>query len=101
MKTNSKSVAPGRHSVTPYLIVKGAVDAMEFYKRAFGAATSMEPLMLPDGRVGHAEMTIGDSVIMLADESPEMDAKGPASHGGSPVSLHLYVDEVDKVAKQV
>ena len=101
MKTKVKSVAPGRHSVTPYLIVKGAVEAMEFYKTAFGAVPSMEPLMHPDGRVGHAEMTIGDSVIMLADEFPEMDAKAPTTFGGSPVSLHLYVDDVDKVAKQV
>jgi len=101
MATKAKTVAHARRSVTPYMIVKGATEAMEFYKNAFGATTSMEPLIHPDGRVGHAEMKIGDSLIMLADEFPEMDAKGPASHGGSPVSLHLYVDDVDKVAHQI
>ena len=101
MKARAKSVAPGRRSLTPYLIVKGAVEAIEFYKKAFGAVPTMEPLMHPDGRVGHAELKIGDSGIMLADEFPEMDARGPASHGGSPVSLHLYVDDVDKTARQV
>jgi PhnB protein len=61
----------------------------------------MEPLMHPDGRVGHAELKIGDSLIMLADEFPEMDARGPETVGGSPVSLHLYVEDVDKTAIQL
>ncbi len=101
MAAKVKSVAPGRRSVTPYLIVKGAAEAIEFYKKAFGAVPTMEPIAAPGGRIGHAELKIGDSLIMLADEFPEMDARGPASHNGSPVSLHLYVDEVDKVARQV
>ena len=101
MKARTKSVAAGRRSVTPYLIVKGAAEAIEFYKKAFGAVPSMEPLIHSDGRVGHAELKIGDSGIMLADEFPEMDAHGPASNGGSPVSLHLYVDDVDKTARRV
>ena len=97
----TKSPIPeGYRTATPYLIVKGAAEAIEFYKHAFGA-TEMLRMADPQGRVGHAEIRIGDSVIMLADEFPEMDAKAPTTFGGSPVSLHLYVDDVDKVAKQV
>src|SRR4051794_7434224 len=101
MNAKVKPIPAGHNSLTPYLIVKGAADAIEFYKRAFGAVTTMEPLMHPDGRVGHAELKIGDSLIMLADEFPEMDARGPETVGGSPVSLHLYVEDVDKTAIQL
>jgi PhnB protein len=81
------------HSVTPYLIIKGAAKAIDFYKRAFGA---QELFRMPDGeRIGHAELKIGDSVVMLADEYPEMGAKSPATLGGCPVQLLVYVPDVD------
>jgi PhnB protein len=94
-----KSIPDGYHSVTPYLIVKGAADALKFYKRAFGAAELMR-MGSPDGRIGHAEMKIGDSVVMLADEHPELGHRGPQSLGGVAVSLMVYVDRVDEVFKQ-
>jgi PhnB protein len=92
--------APTPHqSLTPYLIVKGAVDAIEFYKRAFGAEELFR-LIGPDRKVGHAELRFGDSVMMLADEWPDFGALSPASIGGSPVSVHLYVDDVDRVVER-
>jgi len=89
----------GYHSVTPYLIVDGAADAIEFYRRAFGASELMR-MPAPDGRVGHAELRIGDSRIMLADEFPDMGARGPRAIGGSPVHLYLYVEDVDAVTSK-
>jgi PhnB protein len=89
-----KPIPEGYHSVTPYLYAKGAAQAIEFYKKAFLATERMR-IAHPDGRVGHAEIQIGDSIIMLADEFPEMDARSPQSLGGSPVSIHLYVDDAD------
>jgi len=91
-----KPIPEGYHSVTPYLIVRGGSDAIEFYKRAFGA-TELFRFPAPDGKVGHAEIKIGDSPIMLADEYPQMGYNSPQSIGGSPVSLMIYVDEVDTV----
>lgn len=82
--------------VTPYLIVDGAADAIDFYKSALGATERMR-MEGPEGKVGHAELEIGNSVIMLADEHPEMDAHGPKSVGGTPVSLHVYVEDADSV----
>ncbi len=92
-----KPIPDGYHTVTPYLIVKDAARAIEFYKQAFGAAERMR-LTDPGGRVGHAEITIGDSTIMLADEFPEMGVRSPQTLGGSPVSLALYVADVDAMA---
>lgn len=92
-------VPPGYHSVTPYLIVAGAAAAIEFYKKAFGASERMR-LAGPGGRVGHAEITINGSAVMLADEHPEIGARGPRSVGGSPVSLHLYLADVDRTLDQ-
>ncbi len=89
----------GYHAVTPYLIARDANQAIEFYKQAFGAIETMR-LTMPDGKVGHAELQLGDSRIMLADEFPEMGAKGPASYGGSPISLMIYVADVDAAAAQ-
>jgi PhnB protein len=91
-----KSIPEGYHSVTPYLIVRGGSDAIEFYKKAFGA-TELFRFPAPDGKVGHAEIKIGDSPIMLADEYPQMGYNSPQSIGGSPVSLMIYVDDVDTV----
>jgi PhnB protein len=83
----------GYHSVTPYLIVDNAAAAIAFYREAFGAT---EVLRLPmGGRIGHAEVKIGDSHVMLSDEWPEMEMVGPASRGGTSVSLALYVTDVD------
>jgi PhnB protein len=89
-----KPVPDGYHTVTPYLIVSGAAQAIDFYTRAFGAT---ELLRIPDGkgRIGHAEIRIGDSVIMLADEHPEMGYRGPRALGGTSVSILLYVPDVD------
>jgi PhnB protein len=92
----TKAVPEGYRTATPYLIVKGAAEAIDFYKRAFGA-TEMLRMADPQGRVGHAEIKIGDSVIMLADEHPAMGYRGPRSLGGSSVSILLYVEDVDKV----
>jgi PhnB protein len=92
-----KSIPEGYSTVTPYLIVDGAAKAIDFYKHAFGASERFR-LGAPGGRVGHAELTIGGSVIMLADEHPEIGELGPRSIGGSPVGLHLYLDDVDAVA---
>jgi PhnB protein len=92
----TKAVPDGYRTATPYLIVKGAAEAIEFYKRAFGA-TEMLRMADPQGRVGHAEIRIGDSVIMLADEHPDMGYRGPRALGGSSVSILLYLEDVDEV----
>src|SRR5436190_9548283 len=84
------------HSVTPYLIIKGAADAIDYYKNVFGAVEEMR-MPGPDGRIGHAELRIGDSIVMLADEFPEMNARSPKTLGGTPVSILLYVDNSDDV----
>jgi PhnB protein len=94
MATNP--IPDGYRTVTPYLIIKGAAEAIEFYKRAFGA-TELLRMADPQGRVGHAEIKIGDSVIMLADEQPAMGYRGPRSLGGSSVSILLYLEDVDAV----
>jgi PhnB protein len=93
-----KPIPEGYHSVTPYLIVKGASQAIEFYKKAFGATEIMR-FPGPSGTVAHAEIRIGDSQIMLADEG-EGQYRSPEALGGSPISLMLYVDDVDKTFKQ-
>ena len=89
-------VPDGYPRVTPYLIVDGAAAAIDFYKSVFGATERMR-MGGPNGKVGHAELEIGNSVIMLADEHPEMDARGPKTVGGTPVSLHVYVEDADSV----
>jgi PhnB protein len=94
MKT--KYIPDGYHTATPYLIVTGAARALEFYKKAFGAAEVVR-MDGPDGKVMHAEIKIGDSHIMLADEFPEMDARSPQTIGGTPVSLMLYLEDADAV----
>jgi PhnB protein len=91
-----KAVPEGYRNVTPYLIVSDGAAAIDYYKRIFGAIEVMR-IPGPGGRIGHAELRIGDSMIMLADENPQTDARGPLSFGGSPVSFLLYVEEVDAV----
>jgi PhnB protein len=95
----TKSIPDGYHSVTPYLIINGAAKAIEFYKSAFGA-TELMRLEGPDGKLGHAEIKIGDSAVMLADEAPDMGYRSPQSLGGAGVSLMVYVDRVDDVFKR-
>jgi len=95
----AKAVPDGYHTATPYLIVKGAAAALDFYKKAFGA-TELFRMAGPDGRIGHAEIRIGDSQIMLADEVPGMGYVSPQTLGGSPVSLMLYVPDVDQLFQQ-
>ncbi len=94
MASKVKPIPDGYHNVTPYLIIKGAAAAIDFYKKVFGA-TELVRMPSPDGRVGHAELKIGDSFIMLADEYPEMKTVGPQTLGGTSVSLLLYVGDVD------
>jgi PhnB protein len=91
-----KPIPEGYHSLTPYLVMNGAADAMEYYKKAFGAVELFR--MEHGGKIGHAEMKIGDSPFMLADEQEQH--KGPKSLGGTPVSLMIYVDDVDKIYPQ-
>ena len=89
-----QAVPEGYHTVTPYLMFSGAGEAIEFYKKALGACEVIR-LDDPSGRIHHAEIRIGDSCIMLADEHPELQALSPKTIGGSPVSLHVYVEDVD------
>jgi len=94
----AKPVPEGYHTVTPYLIVSNCAKAIEFYKKAFGATEIMR--LDHDGKIGHAEVKIGDSPVMLADEFPEMGAKSPTSIGGTPVGICLYVPDCDRLFKQ-
>lgn len=94
---STKPIPDGYHTVTPYLYIKGAAQALDFYKKAFGAEELFR-MDSPDGKIGHAEIQIGDSRIMLADEHPEMKALSPKTIGGVASSLMLYVDDVDKMA---
>ncbi len=89
-----KPIPAGYHTVTPYLIVRSAAEALEFYRRALGA-TEVLRMTMPDGRIGHAEIRLGDSVVMLGEECPESDGKSPQTLGGSPVGLYVYVEDVD------
>jgi len=99
MANTVKPIPDGYHTVTPYLIINGAADAIEFYKKAFGA-TELFRMPQPGGKIGHAEIKIGDSPIMLADEFPEMKYFGPKTLGGSAVSILIYVEDVDAVFTQ-
>jgi len=92
--TNVKPIPEGMHSLTPHLMCAGASDAIAFYVRAFGAVEEMR-LPGPQGRLMHAMIRIGDSALMLVDESPEQGIFGPKSLNGSPVTIHLFVEDVD------
>ncbi len=99
MSAKVKPIPDGYHTATPYLVVKGAAKAIDFYKKAFGATELMR--MGGEGdKIHHAEIKIGTSPIMLADECPEMKALSPASLGGSPITIMLYVEDVDAVFNQ-
>jgi PhnB protein len=99
MNAAVKSIPDGYHSVTPYLYVRDAAALIDFYKQAFGAAEILR-MNGPDGRIGHAELQIGSSRIMLADESPAMKAYSPLHYGGASSSFMLYVENVDDVVAQ-
>src|SRR5688500_2296551 len=95
---NVKPIPEGYHSVTPYLIIKGAAEAIDYYKSAFGAIELFR--MAHGDKIGHAEMKIGDSPFMLADEQPEMGHSSPKTLGGSPGGIMIYVDDVDTIFNQ-
>jgi len=97
MASNTKFIPEGYHTVTPYLYVGDAAHAIEFYRQVFGAKELFR-MDMPGGKIGHAEIMIGDSHVMLADECTEADARSPQTIGGSPVGLLLYVEDVDAVA---
>jgi uncharacterized glyoxalase superfamily protein PhnB len=99
MSTKPKAVPDGMHSVTPHLICDGAAEAIDFYKRAFGA-TEVVRLPGPDGRLMHGTVKIGDSFVMLVDENPAFGMLGPKSLKGSPVTIHLYVEDADAFVAQ-
>ena len=94
IQPKSDAVPAGMHSVTPHLVCAGAADAIDFYKRAFGAEEAIR-LPGPNGKLMHAAIRIGDSTVMLVDEMPEWGALGPKSLTGTPVTIHLYVADVD------
>ena len=96
---SAKAIPEGHHTVTPYLCIKGAASALQFYKKAF-EATELMRVAQPDGRIGHSEIRVGDSVVMLSDEFPEIGARSPQTIGGSSVTIHLYVEDVDTVFNQ-
>ena len=94
-----KAIPDGYHSITPSLTVKDGAKAIDFYKKAFGAQERMR-IPGPDGRLMHAELLVGDSIVMLADEMPEMGCKAPASVGSVSSSLYVYVPDVDAAFKR-
>ena len=96
MPKSVKPIPSDQGQITPMLVVNGAAKAIEFYTRVFGATVSMR-IDDPGGKVGHADLVIGKAHFMLSDEYPEMDAQGPQVFGGSPVAIHLYVEDVDDV----
>lgn len=98
-KAARKAAEKGMHSLTPHLVIDGAADAIDFYKKAFGA-TEMMRLPGPDGRIMHASMRINDSSVMLVDENRKYEMLGPKALGGSPVTMHLIVDDADAAAKR-
>jgi PhnB protein len=91
----TKAIPDGYHTVTPYLVMRDAARAIDYYKHALGA-TELFRFSAPDGKIGHAEIKVGDSVIMLADEMPDMGYRGPQTLGGAAVSLMVYVEDVDQ-----
>jgi PhnB protein len=93
------AIPEGYYSLTPYLVIKGAAKAIEFYKKAFGAVETVR-MPGPDGQIMHAEVKIGNSMLMLADENPERGHLSPSSRGGTTSSVMLYTDDVDATFKR-
>ena len=100
MGSSVKPVPDGYHTATPYLVVRGGARAIDFYKKAFGAQERFRFSRGDGGGVAHAELAIGDSYLMLADESPETGTRSPESLGGTPASIFLYVEDVDDVFRK-
>ena len=94
MSKKVQAIPEGYHSITPYLVIRKAADAIDFYKKAFDAV-ELYRMAGPDGGIAHAEIRIGDSPIMICDENPQMGAQSPQALGGSPANLFLYVEDVD------
>ncbi|CAN5353012.1 Dot/Icm type IV secretion system effector PhnB [soil metagenome] len=99
MSEKTNPIPEGYKGATPYLCVNGAASAIDFYKQAFGAMETMR-IADPSGKIGHAEIKIGEAPIMLADEFPDMGFRSPQAFGGSPVTIHLYVADVDTLFSQ-
>ena len=99
MSGKVQPIPKGYEGATPYLIIKGAANALDFYKKAFGATEIMR-IPAPEGKIGHAEIKIGGAIIMLADEFPLMNHRSPQSLGGTPVSIMVYVPDVDTLVKR-
>lgn len=99
MSTAVQPIPQGMHTITPHLTCAGAADAIEFYKKAFGAV-EMGRMPGPDGKIMHAQLKIGDSPVMLVDEFPEWGGKGPKTLNGTPVTIHMYVPDADAVFKR-
>jgi len=99
MTANVKPVPEGFHTATPYLVVGDAARALDFYTSVF-RATELMRMAAPGGKIAHAEIRVGESVIMLEDENPQMGSRSPQTIGGSPVSLYLYVEDVDAVFRR-
>jgi PhnB protein len=97
--TQVKPIPEGMHSLTPHIVCDGAADAIEFYKKAFNAV-EISRMAGPDGKMMHAAVKIGDSTLFLADEFPQWGGFGPKALKGSPVTIHLYVENVDEVVEQ-
>ena len=95
MSPSVKPIPDGYPQISPYLIVDGAAQAIDFYTQVLGATERMR-MGGPDGKVGHAELQVGDGVVMLADEHPDMGYRGPKTIGGTPVTIGVYVEDVDK-----
>ena len=93
-----KPIPEGYSTVTPYLFIKGAASAIDYYKKVFGAQEIVR-MIAPNGLIGHAELRIGDSMVMLSDENPQWGNKSPQTLGGSATSLHVYVEDVDSVVQ--
>ncbi len=92
-----KAIPDGYPQVTPYLCIDGAAEAIEFYGKVFGATQRGDRMPAPGGKVGHAELQLGDSVIMLSDEFPDMNMRSPKAVGGTPIVMSVYVEDVDAV----
>ncbi|WP_267256595.1 VOC family protein [Coxiella endosymbiont of Ornithodoros maritimus] len=99
MSKKPTAIPPGYRSITPYLFVNEATKATKFYRKAFDSEEEIR-MEMPGGKIGNAELRIGDSRIMLADEFPEMGARSSRIYGRSPVTIHLYVEDVDKTAER-
>ena len=99
MSDRVAAIPEGYPTITPHLVIAGCAEAIAFYVKAFGADERFR-MPGPEGKCMHAEIQIGDSVVMLADEFPEMGSRSPKAYGGTPVALHIYVEDVDRVFQQ-